>query len=77
MHSKFTKRLIIIGLILLNINCTHKDSAKTEKILIDIGDSLTAGAGGDGTTMSNVTAKLLGPDWIVKNMGVGGENTLT
>ena len=45
--------------------------------LIDIGDSLTAGAGGNGVNMSNVTARLLGPDWTVLNMGVGGENTLT
>ncbi len=77
MNLKLTKIHILTYLILLNISCTHNDSTKTEKILIDIGDSLTAGAGGDGTTMSNVTAKLLGPEWTVKNMGVGGENTLT
>lgn len=45
--------------------------------LVDWGDSLTAGTGGGGTTMSNVTAGLLGPSWEVINMGVGGESSIT
>ncbi|WP_164510804.1 SGNH/GDSL hydrolase family protein [Nonlabens xiamenensis] len=47
------------------------------KVLIDIGDSLTYGAGGNGVSMSTVTQDLLGNQWTVINMGVGGENTLT
>lgn len=39
------------------------------------GDSLTAGAGGDGTTYPKVLAELTGLK--VYNMGVGGENTIT
>lgn len=39
------------------------------------GDSLTMGAGGDGTTYPNVLAKLTG--LTVYNMGVGGEDTKT
>ena len=48
-----------------------------KKTLIDIGDSLTAGAGGEGTTMSNVASRLLPGTYTIKNMGIGGENTLT
>lgn len=43
------------------------------------GDSLTAGAGGSGTTYPNVLAKRLADGGyattVVKNMGVGGEST--
>jgi hypothetical protein len=55
----------------------EKTEETFEKVLIDIGDSLTAGAGGDGNSMSKVATDLLGKEWILKNMGVGGENTLT
>ena len=41
------------------------------------GDSLTAGAGGGGTTYPSVLQTLLGADYTVLNRGVGGENTTT
>ncbi|GAA3656724.1 hypothetical protein [Flavivirga jejuensis] len=75
--KKLPKHLLFL-IILLSINSFDKNNKyKGDKILIDIGDSLIAGAGGEGTTMSNVTLKLLKGNWIVKNRGVGGENTLT
>lgn len=78
MNLKQTRKYLLFAIILLLISSFNKISKyKGEKILIDIGDSLTAGAGGEGTTMSNVTLKLLQGKWIVKNRGVGGENTLT
>lgn len=69
-----------IGVILLfsSYACSSQiEKGPQEKILIDIGDSLTAGAGGNGVNMSSITQNLLGDSWNVKNMGVGGENTLT
>lgn len=75
--SKFPVYLLII---ILSVSCNDEiiEADRLEdKTLIDIGDSLTAGAGGNGTTMSSVTSELLGHEWIVKNMGVGGENSLT
>ena len=45
--------------------------------MVDIGDSLTQGAGGNKNSMTKVTSKLLGDKWDIDNMGVGGENTLT
>lgn len=81
MNLKFLKILFFIFSLTFNLSCSSQEIEKTEKkfekILIDIGDSLTAGAGGDGNSMSKVASYLLGEDWIVKNMGVGGENTLT
>lgn len=41
------------------------------------GDSLTAGAGGNGTTYPSVLKKLCGRNINVFNCGVGGENTIT
>jgi hypothetical protein len=41
------------------------------------GDSLTAGAGGNGTTYPNVLSSLLGATYSVINCGVGGENVPT
>lgn len=41
------------------------------------GDSLTAGAGGNGTTYPNVLNSLLGSDYVVTNYGVGGEGSQT
>lgn len=67
-------KVLCILILSLIVSCK---SPTPEMVLIDIGDSLTAGAGGKGTTMSSVTQELLGDDWEVKNMGVGGENTLT
>jgi hypothetical protein len=68
--------------LLLIFSCYSDDgnsneSKKIEKILIDVGDSLTAGAGGNGISITNTTKNLLGDEWTVLNMGVGGENTLT
>lgn len=78
MKLKFTKTIIFICFISLNVSCSSDEKTENiDKILIDIGDSLTAGAGGDGNSMSKVASDLLGSEWIVKNMGVGGENTLT
>ena len=75
--KKLPKHLLFL-IILLSISSFDKNNKyKGDKILIDIGDSLTAGTGGEGTTMSNVTWNLLKGKWIVKNRGVGGENTLT
>lgn len=78
MNLKFMKLIYFTFFVLFNLSCSPQETEETnDKILIDIGDSLTAGAGGDGTNMSKVTLDLLGNGWIVKNMGVGGENTLT
>ena len=41
------------------------------------GDSLTAGAGGNGTTYPTVLNSLLGNDYVVTNYGVGGEGSQT
>jgi lysophospholipase L1-like esterase len=71
-------RITCFVVIIISLSCfANKQQKSNDKILIDIGDSLTAGAGGEGTTMSSVTSSLLGEEWTVKNMGVGGENTLT
>ena len=85
MHLKFIFNVIFLCVITLHLNCTSQEveeqsqevEESSEKILIDIGDSLTRGAGGEGNTMSIATSNLLGTEWIVMNMGVGGENTLT
>lgn len=78
MNLKFTKGIIYFFIFLINYSCSSGEQEESvKKVLIDIGDSLTAGAGGDGNNMSKVTSKLLGESWVVKNMGVGGENTLT
>lgn len=45
-----------------------------KKKIVCWGDSLTAGAGGDGTTYGNVISELIGNDYSVINNGVGGEN---
>lgn len=48
--------------------------------LISWGDSLTAGAGGDGVSYVNVLADLLAKDGYtgkVRNAGVGGESSVT
>lgn len=64
-------------IILMSFSCSsQEDNEQIDKVLIDIGDSLTAGPGGEDS-MSYVTSQLLGDEWVVKNMGVGGENTLT
>ena len=66
------------GMLMSFTSCSSQNSeGTTDKILIDIGDSLTKGSGGQSTSMSSVTSTLLGEQWVVKNMGVGGENTLT
>jgi hypothetical protein len=75
--KKLSKHLLFLIILLSISSCKENNKYKGDKILIDIGDSLTAGAGGEGTTMSNVTLNLLKGNWIVKNRGVGGENTLT
>jgi len=78
MSLKLAKKIIYLTIIALNLSCSSKEVEESfEKTLIDIGDSLTAGAGGDGNNMSKTTSNLLGEEWVVKNMGVGGENTLT
>lgn len=79
MKMKFVKILFFIFYVSLHLSCSssEKKEEASNKILIDIGDSLTAGSGGDGKSMASVTSELLGEDWVVKNMGVGGENTLT
>lgn len=41
------------------------------------GDSLTAGAGGNGKTYPGTIGQLAGDDYQIANRGVGGENTLT
>lgn len=47
------------------------------KIIDCWGDSLTAGAGGGGTTHPLVLQSKLGSEWVVNNMGVGGETANT
>lgn len=39
------------------------------------GDSLTQGSGGNGVTYPNELQNLLGDEYIVRNLGVGGEST--
>ena len=81
MNLKFLKILFSIFILTFNLSCSSQETEEieetSEKVLIDIGDSLTAGSGGDWNSMSKVATDLLGKEWIVKNMGVGGENTLT
>lgn len=48
-----------------------------QKVVVDWGDSLTAGAGGNGTSYSSVLQTLLGDNYNVLNAGVGGETTGT
>lgn len=50
---------------------------KEEHVIDGIGDSMTAGAGGSGTTYLNVLQKLLAQDWVTKNYGIGGESAAT
>lgn len=45
-----------------------------KKKIVCWGDSLTAGAGGNGITYENVISELIGDDYSVINNGVGGEN---
>ena len=78
MNLKFKKRISYFIVFLISFNCSSQNNNKSyEKQLIDIGDSLTAGAGGEGVTMSNVASRLLPETYTIKNMGIGGENTLT
>jgi len=78
MNLKFIKNITCFIIILVSYNCSSiKQYMSYKKTLIDIGDSLTAGAGGEGTTMSNVASRLLPGTYTIKNMGIGGENTLT
>ncbi|MDR0505332.1 MAG: hypothetical protein LBH32_00730 [Dysgonamonadaceae bacterium] len=70
---------ILLGLDL--ISCHDDDAVKNEpkqKLFIATwGDSLTAGAGGEGTTYPSILQSLLGSDFQVINCGVGGENSIT
>ena len=77
MNVKFLKKIICYIIIVISFNCSSIKNHNYEKTLIDIGDSLTAGAGGEGTTMSNVASRKLPTTYTIKNMGIGGENTLT
>lgn len=45
-----------------------------KKIVMGWGDSLTAGAGGNGVSYPSVLQSLLGKEYQVINVGVGGEN---
>ena len=81
---KYTHIFILTLLIITSCNNNDDSGGNTPfeeeisvKKIIDIGDSLTAGAGGNGVNMSSVTYDLLSQTWDVLNMGVGGENTLT
>lgn len=48
-----------------------------QKTIVCFGDSLTAGAGGNGITYPSVMQAELGNDYKVINGGVGGENVYT
>lgn len=48
-----------------------------KKIVMGWGDSLTAGAGGNGVSYPSVLQSLLGKEYQVINAGVGGEKTYT
>lgn len=50
---------------------------ENEKVIVCLGDSLTAGAGGGGTRYTTVLQTLVGSDYLVANRGVGGENVPT
>ena len=63
MHLKFIFNVIFLCVITLHLNCTSQEveehslevEESSEKILIDIGDSLTRGAGGEGTNVTRHT----------------------
>ncbi|MGB3590918.1 MAG: hypothetical protein WBA16_04465 [Nonlabens sp.] len=80
MVAKKWVKALLLAIIVCNFSCTNDEPEpirEIEKVLVDVGDSLTAGYGGFGISMSSVTSDLLGPTWEVVNSGVGGENTLT
>lgn len=70
-----TNKLDSINEELNSIN--EKLNKADKKTIVSWGDSLTAGAGGGGTTYSNVLQTLLGENYQVLNAGVGGETTYT
>lgn len=51
-----------------------EDKQKIVKTIVCFGDSLTAGAGGQGTTYESVMQAELGDSYKVINCGVGGES---
>lgn len=52
---------------------TLEDYGSDKSIVLCYGDSLTMGAGGNGTTYPSVLQDLLGESYSVNNFGVGGE----
>lgn len=63
-------KVCCLYLFIVSFICFSQEKEQTyKKILIEIGDSLTAGAGGYGITMSNVTQQLLGTAWTVQKHG--------
>lgn len=79
-----TKDLKIVGnlegLTTLNATVASLTDQLSDQNLLEIelwGDSLTAGAGGAGTTHPNVLQGLIGPKYVTVNCGVGGENVPT
>ncbi|GAP73119.1 hypothetical protein SAMD00024442_6_95 [Candidatus Symbiothrix dinenymphae] len=80
----FIKKTVCVflyyALSLVFVACQGDDTSgesKPKLIVCTWGDSLTAGAGGDGTTYPNVLQSLFGVDFQVINCGVGGEGSLT
>lgn len=64
--------------ICFNQNITLAEKTRyMDKNIVCWGDSLTAGAGGGGTTYPAVLATLIGNDFNVINAGVGGETSFT
>ena len=74
------KVLCIFMCCLVFLSCQDdepQDDIQQKMLICTWGDSLTAGAGGSGTTYPNVLQSLLGDGFQVINCGVGGENSLT
>lgn len=56
----------------------EKEMKDNEMVEVNcFGDSLTFGYGGDGVTYPSTLQKLLGSNYQVHNMGIGGETTTT
>lgn len=60
-----------------SINILNNEVFNAKQYISADGDSLTAGAGGNGITYLNTLKNLLGENFADNNLGVGGETTYT
>lgn len=61
----------------LSVDLQNRLNTIASNVIACYGDSLTAGAGGNGTTYPGILATLLGSNYNVVNCGVGGEGAAT